>query len=316
VAIIQPNESGISIAATLIRNGDLVAFPTETVYGLGADATQTNAIGKIYKLKGRPQTNPLIVHVGQRSWLSGIAMPDGRVDILTNNFWPGPLTLILERRSDSPVCSSLSSDLTTVAVRQPDHPIAKKLLMHSKRPIAAPSANISGHVSSTSPQHVLNDFGEKVKVILDGGKSDMGLESTVLDLTSHKARILRHGMISSESIAALIGEIDDPGVPGVVLDQRMSPGQLEKHYAPSLPVRMNVTEVKEGEALIGFGNTKNAIGDLSKDGNLNQAARNLFAVLREFDDPAQFTSIAFTPIPCVGVGKAINDRLRKASKGR
>tara|TARA_B100001094_G_scaffold313628_1_gene351612 strand:- start:1553 stop:2494 length:942 start_codon:yes stop_codon:yes gene_type:complete len=313
MAIIQPNESGIHIAASLLCDGEIVAFPTETVYGLGADATQTTAIEKIYKIKNRPPDNPLIVHVGEKSWLSGLAIPDGRVDVLTQNFWPGPLTLILASRSDSPISSSLSSNLDTVAVRQPNHPVARKLLQYVKKPIAAPSANISGHVSATSAEHVQNDFGQKLKVILDGGNSDMGLESTVLDLTSDTAHVLRHGMISKDSISALIGNVSELNT---APSKQISPGQLEKHYAPSLPVRMNATHAAETEAFIGFGNTKNTLSNLSKEGDLHEAAKNLFSVLRQFDNPSRFTSIAFTPIPYIGVGKAINDRLHRASKGR
>lgn len=315
------DDAGIAAAAGHLHSGGVVAFPTETVYGLGADATQDDAVSKVFAIKGRPSFNPLILHVGRPDWLAGLALPDGRVDVLTRMFWPGPLTLVLPRRPDTPVSKHVSAGLDTVAVRQPDHPIAAKLLAATKRPLAAPSANLSGHVSPTLAEHVQSDLGDKVDMILDGGACQTGLESTVLDLTSDTARILRPGAIQATDIAALIGNIidgteqDDPTETG---GERpiTSPGQLAKHYAPSLPVRLNANSGDDKEAYLGFGESKRATLNLSAGADLAEAAAKLFAALRELDDPTRFRGIAIAPIPNTGLGVAINDRLRRAAQGR
>ncbi len=311
------DDAGIAEAAALLQQGGIVAFPTETVYGLGADATQDDAVAKIFKLKGRPNFNPLIVHIASSGWLSDLVFPDRRVEILVRSFWPGPLTLVLPRRPDSAISHLVSANLETLAVRQPDHPVAAKLLAAIKRPLAAPSANLSGHVSPTLAAHVAADFGPALDMILEGGPCRTGLESTVLDLTSETARILRPGAIGAEDLTALIGTVEEPA--SLLAEHEgpvTSPGQLDKHYAPSLPVRLNAAAAISGEALIGFAGTKDAVVDLSPRGDLSEAAANLFAALRRLDEPSQFTGIAVTPIPNTGVGFAINDRLRRAAKGR
>lgn len=307
------DEAGIADAAAHLKNGEVVAFPTETVYGLGADATQDDAVAKVFALKGRPNFNPLIVHVANPGWLSDLVQLDDRVDALTRTFWPGPLTLVLPRRPDSAISTQVSANLNTIAVRQPDHPVAAALLNAVARPLAAPSANLSGHVSPTTAEHVDSDFGSNLDIILDGGPCRAGLESTVLDLTTDTARILRPGVISAGALKTLIGDVEDHGEQnGAVL----SPGQLDKHYAPSLPVRLNADVAREGEAFLTFGNAEGATFDLSPAGDLTEAATNLFRALRQLDDPARYTGLAVAPIPNEGIGRAINDRLRRAARGR
>lgn len=310
------DDASIAAAADHLQRGGLVAFPTETVYGLGADATQESAVSKIFAVKGRPSFNPLIIHVGRPDWLAGLALPDGRVDILTRKFWPGPLTLVLPRRPDTSVSSEVSAGLNTIAVRQPDHPIAAKLLAATKRPLAAPSANLSGHVSPTLAEHVQTDLGDSVDMVLDGGPCLTGLESTVLDLTNHVARILRPGAIQATEIAALIGDVLDGPVEDTTENPVSSPGQLSKHYAPSLPVRLNASAPEDKEAFLGFGDSARTTLNLSPGGDMAEAAARLFAALRELDDPERYRGIAVAPIPNSGLGIAINDRLRRAAQGR
>lgn len=304
----------ISAAADRLRAGGVVAFPTETVYGLGADATQAEAVARVFEIKGRPSFNPLIVHIGRPDWVAGLAEPDGRMDILTRTFWPGPLTLVLRRRSDCPVAPSVSAGLDTIAVRQPDHPVATQLLTATKRPLAAPSANPSGHISPTLAAHVEADLGDKVDMILDGGPCMSGLESTVLDLTHDTARILRPGVISPSDLEPLIGTVElHTEAKGNAV---ASPGQLSKHYAPALPLRLNAGDKTPGEAFIGFGPAPTADFNLSTTANLREAAANLFATLRAADDSTRFSGIAVSPIPDEDAGQAINDRLRRAAQGR
>ena len=303
----------IAEGARILRDGGLVAFPTETVYGLGGDATQGNAVARIFAAKGRPSFNPLIVHVADISWVADLATTDTRFGILAGTFWPGPLTFVLPRRAGCPVSELVSAGLDSIAVRRPDHPVAQKLLRETERPLAAPSANASGTVSPTLAAHVAASLGNKVDLILDGGPCRVGVESTVLDLTQNAATILRPGAITAEQIAALIGPVaipaEDPAAP-------KSPGQLASHYAPSLPVRLNATTAKPDEALLGFGAVAQATLNLSPTGNLVEAAANLFAMMRALDDPARFKAIAVAPIPSTGIGIAINDRLKRAAATR
>ncbi|MBL8630289.1 MAG: threonylcarbamoyl-AMP synthase [Rhodospirillaceae bacterium] len=312
MTIVLPSAEIISKAADFLRGGELVAFPTETVYGLGGDATQDSAVEKIYAAKGRPSFNPLIVHVGAREWVAGIAEPDGRFDKLARTFWPGPLTLVMHRRSDSPISKIISAGRDTVAVRMPDHDVAREILKATRRPLAAPSANRSGFVSPTSAQHVLDGLDTKPALIIDGGQCRVGVESTVLDLTQHIPAILRPGSITREQIEAAIGEVTigimDPTAP-------KAPGQLLSHYAPGLPVRLNVTSPEPGEAFIGFGPLKGS-HTLSMAGDLDEAAANLFAALRAADNLTLYKGIAVAPIPETGIGVAINDRLRRAAAPR
>ncbi len=312
MSVVAPTPENIAKAAQVLRDGGLVAFPTETVYGLGGDATQDAAVEKIYAAKGRPSFNPLIVHVGGVDWVADIAQPDARFDSLVRAFWPGPLTLVLNRHTQCAVSKIVSAGRDSIAVRMPDHPVAHDLLMATQRPLAAPSANRSGFMSPTEAAHVLTSLDALPEMIIDGGQCRVGLESTVLDLTQTTPAILRPGSITREQIEAVIGPVsfgrDDPLAP-------KSPGQLASHYAPGLPVRLNATEVNAGEVLVGFGPVKGAL-TLSLAGDLAEAAANLFAVLRQADNTTLYNSIAVAPVPELGVGLAINDRLRRAAAPR
>ena len=312
MSVVAPTPENIAKAAQVLRDGGLVAFPTETVYGLGGDATQDAAVEKIYAAKGRPSFNPLIVHVGGVDWVADIAQPDARFDSLVRAFWPGPLTLVLNRHTQCAVSKIVSAGRDSIAVRMPDHPVAHDLLIATQRPLAAPSANRSGFMSPTEAAHVLTSLDALPEMIIDGGQCRVGLESTVLDLTQTTPAILRPGSITREQIEAVIGPVsfgrDDPLAP-------KSPGQLASHYAPGLPVRLNATEVNAGEVLVGFGPVKGAL-TLSLAGDLAEAAANLFAVLRQADNTTLYNSIAVAPVPELGVGLAINDRLRRAAAPR
>lgn len=303
----------IAEGARILRAGGLVAFPTETVYGLGGDATQGKTVARIFAAKGRPSFNPLIVHVADVAWVADLAKADTRFDILARTFWPGPLTFVLPRRDGCPASELVSAGLDSIAVRMPDHPVAQALLRNVQRPLAAPSANASGTVSPTLAAHVASSLGDKVDLIIDGGPCRVGLESTVLDLTQGKATILRPGAITAEQIAALIGPVtaatEDPAQP-------KSPGQLASHYAPVLPLRLNAQAAGPGEALLGFGSSLQATLNLSPTGDLVEAAANLFAMMRALDDAARFKAMAVTPIPATGIGIAINDRLKRAAAPR
>lgn len=303
----------ITRAAQLLRDGGLVAFPTETVYGLGADATQGKAVARIYEAKGRPAFNPLIVHVGAIAWADMLVEADSRFEMLARAFWPGPLTMIMRRRQDCPVSELVSAGLPSLALRMPSHPVAQDLLRAVERPLAAPSANASGTVSPTRAAHVAASLGDAVDLVIDGGPCTVGIESTVLDLTHTKPTVLRPGTITPEDIAEVIGPVaigtSDPAAP-------TSPGQLAAHYAPSAPLRMNAEEPRPGEAFLGFAGSPRATLDLSPAGDLREAAANLFAMMRALDDPARFKGIAVAPVPATGVGLAINDRLMRAARGR
>ena len=301
----------IAEGARILRAGGLVSFPTETVYGLGADATQDAAVARIFAAKGRPSFNPLIVHVADKTWVAGLAEPDGRFDQLARAFWPGPLALIMRRRHDCPASALVSAGLDSIAVRMPDHPVAQDLLRRTKRPIAAPSANLSGAVSPTMAAHVADSLGNTVDLLLDGGACRVGLESTVLDITGYVATILRPGAIAAADIAALIGPITTTTAETAA---PKSPGQLPSHYAPGLPLRMNARDAGPDEAFLGFGATAKATLNLSPAGDLIEAAANLFGMIRALDDPTRFKAIAVAPVPEEGIGIAINDRLRRASK--
>jgi L-threonylcarbamoyladenylate synthase len=307
----SPSPEMIAKAATLLRAGALVAFPTETVYGLGGDATQDEAVEKIYAAKGRPAVNPLIVHVGAPEWVAGIAQPDGRFDKLTRTFWPGPLTLVMHRRADTSISRIVSAGGDTVAVRMPDHAVARDVLLATKRPLAAPSANRSGYMSPTTAAHVSDSLDVPPAMILDGGPCRVGVESTVLDLTHHVPQILRHGAITREQLETAIGPV---ALGDATPDVLRSPGQMASHYAPMLPVRLNATSANPGEILVGFGPVRGTL-TLSENGNLAEAAANLFSVLRAADNPL-YKCVAIAPIPEVGIGLALNDRLRRAAAPR
>jgi L-threonylcarbamoyladenylate synthase len=305
-----PSDSTIDEAVQALAQGRLVAFPTETVYGLGADSTSDAAVARVYEAKGRPVFNPLIAHVpGLAEAEALVVMPEsGRK--LARAFWPGPLTLVLKRRDKCPVSLLASAGLDTLAVRVPDHPVAQRLLRAAGRPLVAPSANPSGQLSPTTAAHVRDALGDKVQVILDGGPCRVGVESTVVDLSGDRPALLRPGGVTSEAIEAIVGPLSSAGEGPL-----RSPGQLESHYAPVLPVRLGATEARPGEALLAFGPTAGGVRNLSPSGDLTEAAANLFAFLRALDRP-EHSAIAVMPIPEQGLGRAINDRLRRAAAPR
>ena len=293
----------IARAAELIRAGKLVAFPTETVYGLGCDATNDRAVAAVFEAKGRPSFNPLIVHVPGRSEAETIASFNAQARTLVEKFWPGPLSLVLKRRPDCRVSLLASAGLDTVAIRAPAHDVARALLAAARVPIAAPSANLSGEVSPTRADHVT----ARADMVLDGGPCPVGLESTVLDLSGAHPAILRPGAVTEEQIAALVGPLAPAG------SEIRSPGMLARHYATRLPLRLNAGEARAGEALLGFGPAPRATLNLSAGADLAEAAANLFAMMRALDAPPH-AGIAVMPIPETGLGRAINDRLRRAAE--
>jgi len=306
----------IARAGRLIAEGRLVAFPTETVYGLGADATQGQAVAAIFAAKGRPSFNPLIVHVPDMAHAEAHAVFDARAEELAAQFWPGPLTLILKRRPDSRISELATAGLDSVAIRAPAHPVARALLLAADRPIAAPSANRSGRISTTAPAHVAEELGGSVDLILAAGKTRYGLESTILDLTTERPVLLRPGAVTAEEIAQMVGPVDtadgDPDKPN-------APGQLLRHYAPATRLRLNAAMADPGEALLAFGPDPFAgryaktVLNLSESGDLTEAAANLFSMLRQLD-AGGYPGIAAMPIPDIGLGIAINDRLRRAAQ--
>ena len=314
--IVEPTAATIAEAAALLRDGGLVAFPTETVYGLGADATNERAVAAIFEAKGRPQFNPLISHVLDATEAKRFVQWSATADTLAARFWPGPLTLVLPRLKDSAIALLCTAGLDTVAIRAPSHSVAQALIRAAGRPLAAPSANRSGAISPTTAQHVAESLGERVPMIIDGGPCLVGVESTVLDLTTPVPVLLRPGGATREAIEQAIGPIvlSDALPSG---DQaRKSPGQLESHYAPARPVRLNATSVGPDEGLLAFGPSvppgAMLTANLSPTGDLGEAAANLFAQMRALDRPG-IGRIAVMPIPEMGLGLAINDRLRRAA---
>jgi L-threonylcarbamoyladenylate synthase len=303
-------------AARLIRAGELVAFPTETVYGLGADATNERAVAKIFEAKGRPHFNPLISHVPDASEACRFVEWNETADKLATAFWPGPLTLVLPRSKDSTIALLTTAGLDSVAIRAPAHPMALELMRAAGCPIAAPSANRSGAVSPTCAGHVAESLGARVSLILDGGPCTVGVESTVLDLTGEIPILLRPGGATREAIEAAIGPIALSHALPTGDAARKSPGQLASHYAPSRPVRLGATGVQSNEGLLAFGPSPlpgaRLTLNLSPSGDLTEAAANLFAQLRALDRP-EIAGIAVMPIPQTGLGLAINDRLRRAA---
>ena len=311
---IYPGTPGnIGKAADIIRNGGLVAFPTDTVYGLGANVYLPSAVAGIFAAKERPLFDPLISHIADIDFLPEYAQTDQRVMDLARHFWPGPLTFVLKRKDEDHRLDLVCSGLPNIAVRMPNHPLALALIRTAGVPIAAPSANRFKTVSPTSAQHVKDSLGDRVAMILDGGPCRIGVETTILDLTTKEMVILRAGGLPKEAIEAYTGEkvILSQGTP----DKPSAPGQLLKHYAPRLPMRINVAEedVRADEFFIGFGPVKKARLNLSPAGDLQEAAANLFAFMREAEKHNEFKGIAMSPIPQNGLGLAINDRIRRAS---
>lgn len=309
--IYQPTPENMLKAARTILEGGLVAMPTETVYGLGANVYNAKAVANIFAAKGRPAFNPLISHIAEIDFLETYAQTDARVMSLAKKFWPGPLTMVLKRIDENAAIDLACAGLKTVTVRMPNHQIALDLIRKSGVPIVAPSANKSQTISPTTAFHVQSSLGDSVDMILDGGKCAVGLESTIIDVTGKDVVLLRAGGISIEDIEEFLHKkvIISHGNP----DLPTTPGQMLKHYAPRHPLRINATDKREGEFLIGFGNVEISDLNLSPSGNLCEAASNLFAFLRFADAQTKYTGLAISPIPEHGLGLAINDRIQRAS---
>lgn len=302
------NPSEITQLAGLLKAGGLVAFPTETVYGLGADATNADAVLKIYETKGRPRFNPLIVHVADPAMAEGLAEFPPLAKKLAS-FWPGPLTLVLKAKAGSGLADLVMAGLDTVGVRMPDHRLALALIRETGRPLAAPSANRSGKLSPTTAQQVEAGFRGQVPV-LDGGPCRAGLESTIIAVDGERVTQLRAGALPREDLEAAIGRAIAVAKENSAI---AAPGMLSSHYAPNAQLRLNVAEPREGEAYLGFGPGPATL-NLSPAGDLREAARNLFAMLHQLDEGHE--RIAVAPIPTHGLGEAINDRLRRAAAPR
>ncbi len=313
IPLFRATSEAIGAAAERIRQGALVAFPTETVYGLGADAGNDNAVAAVFAVKDRPTFNPLIVHVRGIADAERLVAFDERARRLAAAFWPGPLTLVLPRRNEANLSLLVSAGLDTVAVRAPSHPVAQALLAACRRPVAAPSANRSGAVSPTTAQHVAESFRDGLAMILDGGPCSVGVESAVVDLSGTRPALLRHGGVCKEEIETCIGAVLAPEDAASAGEETpRSPGMLQRHYAPRLPLRMDAAAAHLGEALLAFGPAGPAVLNLSPTGDLREAAANLFAMLRQLDH-GPYRGIAVMPVPNLGLGSAINDRLRRAA---
>ena len=313
--IVPATPDNIVVASQCLRTGQLVAFPTETVYGLGADATENEAVARIFAAKNRPDFNPLIVHVPDVEIAAQLGEFTEIAAQIAETFWPGPLSIVVKRQRECPVSLLASAGLDTLALRVPAHDTALAILRDVGRPIAAPSANASGKVSPTTATHVQDSIGEAVELIVDAGACSVGVESTVIDCTPDIPIILRPGGITAEQIEKAIGCVKTDKVG---FDKPRSPGMLKSHYAPDAELRLNATSVHGDEALLAFGKQdipgafiKN---NLSAAGDLEEAAANLFSMLRELDEKAGL--IAVMPIPEQGLGRAINDRLQRAAARR
>jgi L-threonylcarbamoyladenylate synthase len=321
--ILPADEAGVARAARCLAEGGLVAFPTETVYGLGADAAQPRAIARLYEAKGRPSFNPLIAHVADLAAARQIARFDATATELAEAFWPGPLTLVLPKTADCTVAELATAGLDTVAIRIPRHPVARAILRAFGGAVVAPSANLSGHVSPTAAAHVASDLSGRVDLILDGGAVDVGLESTIVACLE-APMLLRPGGLPREEIERVLGRPLQRLPEDAVNDnaQPLAPGMLASHYAPRTPVRLNATHVEPNEALLAFGRADidgaqaaKAMMNLSATNDLAEAAANLFGYLRALDERAA-RAIAVMGVPHHGLGEAINDRLRRAAMGR
>ncbi len=307
--ILRANTAGLARAATLLEQGAQVAFPTETVYGLGADARNGRAVAGIYAAKGRPSFNPLIVHLPDATLAPQIVHWSDTAEILARAFWPGPLSLVLRLKEGHGLSSLVTAGLDTVALRVPAHPSARKLLENFGGPVAAPSANPSGRISPTTAAHVLAGLDSQIAAILDDGACSVGLESTIVGLADDTPTLLRAGGLPQEAIEAALGHpLTLPSLKHVI-----SPGQLASHYAPTAKVRLNAKAAHPGEVLLGFGPMQANL-NLSPTGDLHEAATNLFDHLHQLD--AMGKPIAVAPVPEHGLGAAINDRLRRAAAPR
>ncbi|MCP5072374.1 MAG: threonylcarbamoyl-AMP synthase [Rhodobacteraceae bacterium] len=313
---LPPDAAGISRAVELLSQGKLIAFPTETVYGLGADARQGRAVAAIFTAKNRPSFNPLIVHVADLETAQNFADFNAVALQLAQAFWPGPLSLVLPLKPGHGLSDLVTAGLSTVAIRMPAHPLGHTLLQEFAGPVAAPSANISGSISPTTAMHVLDGLTGRIDAVLMGGNCDVGLESTILAVDCDTVSLLRAGGVPVEIIEACIGHPllypEDPDTP-------KSPGQLQSHYAPNATIRLNAETVSDTEILLGFGDCADATLNLSRAGDLTEAAANLFAHLRDMDRIAveqDGKTIAVSPVPNHGLGLAINDRLTRAAAPR
>ncbi|MEL6640477.1 MAG: L-threonylcarbamoyladenylate synthase [Pseudomonadota bacterium] len=309
-SLLSFDATGIAAAVAVWRKGGLVAFPTETVYGLGADARNDRSVATVYAAKGRPSFNPLIVHVADFAAAEALCQFNENARQLAAAFWPGAMTLVLPLRPESGISPLVSAGLDTIAVRVPDHPLAQALLSSFDGPIAAPSANPSGRISPTTAAHVLRGLDGQIDAVIDGGACAVGLESTIVSCVDQPT-LLRAGGLPKEALEACLGTpLDLQTDPAQV----QAPGQLASHYAPQGTVRLNVTEAKSDEVLLGFGPVE-ASENLSVVGDLTEAAANLFACLHRLDLTGA-KKIAVSPIPDIGIGRAINDRLQRAAAPR
>jgi len=321
--ILPAGEAAVAAAARILAEGGLVAFPTETVYGLGADATNAAAIAHLYQAKGRPAFNPLIAHVGELAAAQQIARFDATATALAEAFWPGPLTLVLPKTADCAVADLATAGLETIAIRIPAHPVAREILRLFGGPVVAPSANISGHVSPTTAAHVQSDLAGRIDLIVDGGAVAVGVESTIVGCFDEPL-LLRPGGLPRAEIEGVLGRAlkQPPTEADSDSGQPLAPGMLASHYAPRAKVRLQARHVEPGEALLAFGlgaisgiDGASAVMNLSERGDLDEAAANLFGYLRALDGKGART-IAVMPVPDEGLGEAINDRLRRAAVGR
>jgi L-threonylcarbamoyladenylate synthase len=321
--ILPAGAAAVAAAARSLAAGGLVAFPTETVYGLGADATNPAAIARLYQAKGRPAFNPLIAHVGELSAARQIARFDATALALAEAFWPGPLTLVLPKTPDCAVADLATAGLDTVAIRIPAHPVARDILRVFGGPVVAPSANLSGHVSPTTAAHVQSDLAGRIDLIVDGGAVAVGVESTIVGCFL-EPMLLRPGGVPRADIERLLGRalVQPPEDADSDNGQPLAPGMLASHYAPRTKVRLNAVALEPGEALLAFGlgaisgiDAASTVMNLSERGDLAEAAANLFGYLRTLDTKGART-IAVMPVPHDGLGEAINDRLRRAAVGR
>ncbi len=310
--------SAIAEAAQALAAGKIVAFPTETVYGLGGNANDRSAVLRVFEAKARPAGHPLIVHAKDLAAAFTIAHANERARALAKRFWPGPLTLVLDLREDAPIVEEVTGRRNTVAVRVPSHPVAQALLAATGFSLAAPSANPHGRLSPTDASHVRTDLGQAVDLILDGGPTTIGLESTIVEIKdTAPPALLRAGGIAEEDLQKVVGALRHPAPE----EEARAPGMLKRHYAPRTPLRLEAENSEPGEAFLGFGETGTKTAkdahltrNLSPGGDLTEAAANLFRMLRELD-ATQARKIAIAPIPRVGLGLAINDRLLRASTG-
>ncbi|MGA0613482.1 L-threonylcarbamoyladenylate synthase [Paracoccus sp. KR1-242] len=312
--LLSPDQEGIAAACDLLSRGEVVAIPTETVYGLAGDARNPRAVAGIYQAKGRPSFNPLIVHLPDRAAAERFAVLDAQARHLADAFWPGALTLVLPLRQDAGIASLVTAGLDTVAIRVPAHPVAHALLSAFGGPLAAPSANPSGRITATTAAHVTdpeNGLGGRIPAVLDAGACPVGVESTIVGWSGGEPALLRPGGVAAEAIEAVLGQrllrpALDPGAPS-------SPGQLTSHYAPRAQMRLNALAAEDGEVMIGFGPIPGEL-TLSATGDLTEAAARLFDVMHRADAMAR--PIAVAPVPETGLGAAINDRLNRAAAPR